>query len=294
MPNGRGDERSLLRQLVFGILLIMAVGAAAFPLNRCSEIGSIRERDYPIPDTKCRSEEQCAEKAVEIQAREAVTADAALEVMFAQLALGIVGVLGVGCTVFYAHRAWRAAWKQANTIQEDFVAEHRPWIPDRIEPIGPMTWDATHLHAWVRFELVNTGNSPAHRVMPFTALRPLEGSGWGSDPAVNPLLGRNSQQAIGPTIFPGDKPQFFNVGASLARADLEPFRDGQGRPFVSLVLILSIDYLGLNGQLHKTLVFYDVLQPIDEKMPVDRIVDLSKSPIPYRLRRSLFQPVLVS
>ncbi|MBL8774260.1 MAG: hypothetical protein JNK30_22920 [Phenylobacterium sp.] len=79
---------------------------------------ALRERAYPIPQPECSSDAECAEKALQVQAREAATAEAALEVAVFQLALSLAGVIAVGFTIFYAHRAWKEAERSADAAHE--------------------------------------------------------------------------------------------------------------------------------------------------------------------------------
>ncbi len=95
-----------IRRLVLGILVALGVagvfGTWAFGRHEAS----IRERAYPIPAIQNAKPE---EKALQVQAREVATAEAALEISIFQLALSVAGVFGVGFTIYYAHRAWREA-----------------------------------------------------------------------------------------------------------------------------------------------------------------------------------------
>jgi len=55
---------------------------------------------------------------LQVQAREAAIAEDALAVSFAQLALSIAGVFGVGLTIYYAHKAWKESERSANAAHD--------------------------------------------------------------------------------------------------------------------------------------------------------------------------------
>jgi hypothetical protein len=69
----------------------------------------LRERGYPIPSRHCQQAKDCDEKALQIGAREAVTSDAGFDVALGQLVASVLGIFGVGYTVFYARLAWKEA-----------------------------------------------------------------------------------------------------------------------------------------------------------------------------------------
>lgn len=135
----------------------------------------VRERAYPIPSTHCQQSKDCDERAVQLEAREAVTADGAFDVALGQLALSFLGIGGVGFTLYYAHRAFvetqnsAAAALEANSISRAaLVADHRPWVA--ITNIRIAEGLSFHpQNGWslgLIFTMKNTGVTPALGVFP--------------------------------------------------------------------------------------------------------------------------------
>lgn len=108
--------------------MIVSIALIGGTLDWAARVAEVRERTYPIPQTQCEKDHTCEEKALQVQAREAVTAEAALQVSFYQLTLSLVGIIGVGFTVYYAHGAWLESRRSAEVAHKDFVATHRPRI----------------------------------------------------------------------------------------------------------------------------------------------------------------------
>jgi hypothetical protein len=79
---------------------------------------ALREHAYPIPEQSCERDGKCDQKALQIQAREAVTADAAFDVALGQLVASVLGVFGVIYTVVYARQAWKEAQRSADAAHE--------------------------------------------------------------------------------------------------------------------------------------------------------------------------------
>lgn len=103
-----------LRRVIGAAIVLASVFLISSVLNWSSSTRALRERAYPIPDIQCAKDHICDQKALAISTREAITADAALDVAFVQLALSVAGIFGVGATLYYAHRAWEEAKRSAD------------------------------------------------------------------------------------------------------------------------------------------------------------------------------------
>lgn len=99
------------------MLAAIAVCAIASTLAWGVQSRLIRDHSYAVPSPHCANDADCAEKALQIQAREASIAEDALAVSFMQLALSVAGVFGVGLTIYYAHKAWRESERSAAAAQ---------------------------------------------------------------------------------------------------------------------------------------------------------------------------------
>ena len=100
-----------VRRLILSGFILLVVTAAALVWGAGTDVRALRERAYPIPSTDCQKPQNCDERALQIDAREAVTADNAFDLAVGQLALNILGIGGVGLTLYYAHLAWGEAGK---------------------------------------------------------------------------------------------------------------------------------------------------------------------------------------
>lgn len=136
--------------------------------NTGANMTTRRESAYPMPQTECANSAACDQKALQIQAREAVTADGAFDVALGQLILSFVGVVGVGFTVFYARLAWREALRSADVADgalklsaDTADRQLRPYLyltTDRDDP-QPVTNDGH-----VRVSVKNFGQTPARKI----------------------------------------------------------------------------------------------------------------------------------
>jgi hypothetical protein len=100
-----GLYRVAVRRLILAGLAVGALWAAWATWDAGADMVRLRERAYPIPATDCEKTKDCDERSLQIEAREAVTADAAFDVALGQLALSILGIAGVTFTIYYAHKA---------------------------------------------------------------------------------------------------------------------------------------------------------------------------------------------
>lgn len=113
MSDGAGRKHVAIRRLTIAGLAIVVLMTAGAIWSAGREIRQLRENAYPIPGTQCQHGKDCEQRALQIEAREAITADNALDVAVGQLALSILGIAGVGLTIYYAHLAFIEAQRSA-------------------------------------------------------------------------------------------------------------------------------------------------------------------------------------
>lgn len=109
MSGRNGRVLTALRGLGLGIGAISIAAIAVLVWRQGATTSELRERAYPVPHTECGKAKNCDNRALKIQAREAVTSDAVMDIVLGQLVLGILGLGGVGYTVYYARLAWKEA-----------------------------------------------------------------------------------------------------------------------------------------------------------------------------------------
>jgi hypothetical protein len=156
------------RRLIISALILLVLGVAARVWGAGADIRALRERAYPIPSTHCQKPQNCDERALQIDAREAITSDNALDVAFGQLALSILGIGGVGLTLYYAHLAWGEAGKSATAAK--LALEHAKESSERqlrayvmVEARGIKFSEANSVEYAIKAH--NRGQTPARRVL---------------------------------------------------------------------------------------------------------------------------------
>jgi hypothetical protein len=118
MSDRNGRYLAALRGLALSVAAIAVVIVAVLIWNQRAALTALRERGYPVPATSCNPHKDCDEKALKVQARAAVTADAAFDVALGQLVTSVIGFFGIMYTVFYARLAWKEAERSANVAHE--------------------------------------------------------------------------------------------------------------------------------------------------------------------------------
>ncbi|WP_374575471.1 hypothetical protein [Phenylobacterium sp.] len=78
---------------------------------------ALAQRGYPVSAPDCSGSKPCKQDTY-IAARTAASADTALYIALGQLVASLLGLGGVGYTVFYARLAWREAERSANAAHE--------------------------------------------------------------------------------------------------------------------------------------------------------------------------------
>ena len=98
-------------------------GGSAWIWNLGASRIALTQRGYPVAAADCKGSQPCEQKA-QIDGRAAAAADTALYVALGQLVASLLGLGGVGYTVFYARLAWREA-KRSATAAHDALDDAR-------------------------------------------------------------------------------------------------------------------------------------------------------------------------
>ncbi len=144
MVGGSARNRPSTGRLALGVGVAIAVMVGATVWLTGQEAARFRDSAYPITRDRCCQYKQPDAKALEIQAREAVTADNAYDVALFQAALGAAGLAGLGLTVYYAQRAWREAQRSADAAQKaiEHTQEEAADQADRFERQAKLSQEA--------------------------------------------------------------------------------------------------------------------------------------------------------
>lgn len=100
--------------LTLGLALLGLYALLAISVSWVNSTHVLQGQAEQHAGTQCQEGKDCDEKALRLQARELVTAEATFDLAVYQSIFNFVGVLGLGVTVFYAHRAWREAQRSAD------------------------------------------------------------------------------------------------------------------------------------------------------------------------------------
>jgi hypothetical protein len=212
-------------------------------LTEKREAGAKNRR--PLTDSSvCRKAE--TEKEYELcQAwRSADAAADAADTAWKQFLISVLGLLGLGYTVYYTARAAGEASKAASAAAEAnklsrelFIATERPWVKIEVRIDGPLTYSPNGMNVTLMFKVTNVGRSPAVNVWIDAAVHMFTG-GESFDLPLQHHQHLADVRARGPTpwgfmLFPGDSTQQQH-SVSVPQEALE-----KGRQFMSAA-ILSI------------------------------------------------------
>jgi len=157
----------------------------------------------------------------------------------------------------YQHKAAMSALDLANA---EFVSAHRPWVPDSVSIVSPLTFDSHGAHLTVRFMLKNTGTWPATQVLPSVRLEPeiITGEAGNRVTNLNREVNRGADD-MGVTVFPGEEPFPFDVGVMMSPEKMNEGRLGVDNAFyLRIFLVGALVYRGLNGAKHQTGIAYEI------------------------------------
>ena len=158
MPNRKGSRARAVGLVALGLGVL---AAAALVWQTGAARSQLRERLFPIPKLACHGSADCDSLALQIQAREAVTADAAMDIALGQLVLTIVGFAGIAFTVFYARLAWREARRSADIADKGLATLERPFLVVEITDTGIDFEGSARRYRPARYRFRNHGRSPA-------------------------------------------------------------------------------------------------------------------------------------
>ena len=127
---------------------------------------------------------------------------------WAQVWLGIAGLLGLALTVHFARNAWKEAQATNKQTRDQFAAERRPWCS--VEPSGPSVhFEGRDAVCQAEIVVTNVGQSPALWVEFF----PLSWTAKADEKDLAAAIDRARTDPLpaGMTIFPG---QTYNYPVS--------------------------------------------------------------------------------
>lgn len=140
---------------------MIAAGSTAYYCDTLSTIAARRQSTEQAAEKRCRSSEECARESLRADIRAADASEGALDLSVAQIGFNLVGLMGLGLTLYYAHRAWEEARVSARaaTASIDHLAMiERAYVYGTIVP-GPTPQGAQTVD--LKFVLSNLGNTPA-------------------------------------------------------------------------------------------------------------------------------------
>jgi hypothetical protein len=123
-------------------------------------------RDLTDQITHCEGQQgnDCNVGSLKANIRAANAAEDAADIAFGQAILGIVGIFGVGLTVYYAHHAWRQALRSADVAHDTLHTENRAWIELHVSPgEGGVHWADDRCTVALEMRAENHGSTPALR-----------------------------------------------------------------------------------------------------------------------------------
>lgn len=173
MPDSYGRRVSALGGMVLAIPLTLgAFGLGAGAMAWMAGAFGLTPDRQAISEAQCAKVNNCGPDNDPLQVRETKAAEGAFAAALFQGFLGVLGLVGVGVTVRYAHRAWEesaAAARsaaEANKISADaLMADQRAWIKLRdawvtIEPPG-IVWSPEGGKIAFTVQTQNVGKTPA-------------------------------------------------------------------------------------------------------------------------------------
>jgi len=174
--------------------------------------------------------------------------------------LVIIGGLGV----------W-AALRTLRAIEREFELSHRPWVSVALNIASPIVFDPDGMRVTIRFELRNTGNSPAIRTMIDVALdanweQAQIDSNWKTccDKPTIPIA-----DYVSVTLFPGD-PYPWDMEFTMPKETIEANRDPIEGRFVHLTVMGRVGYEFSFAKGQRTTPFiYEIVRSDGPRLPLE-------------------------
>lgn len=164
MSKRNGGDLAQIGGLALGLAFVGLCVAIWFSSFWIADAHRMQAKAYEHPAAHCQGAEDCAEQALKLQARELVSTEAMLDLAFAQSTFGFMGLVGLGITFFYAHRAWVEAKRSADAALKAFEADNRAWVTIKPVAIKSVTWDGETPSITLVLEAENVGQQPAFDV----------------------------------------------------------------------------------------------------------------------------------
>lgn len=198
----------------------------------------------------------------------------------------------------------KAASESNKLNRELFEASQRPWIKADVTIAAPITFETDGMHLALKFDLRNTGHTPAMYAWPewrIYSSRLLSPSALikKQSELCSELIRPNGQNTPGLTIFPGEEKSITIITTlpqSDIAADMAPFQDvkiAREHPAISPVVLGCVDYqLPSRQEHHQTGFAFEIWDTGTSEMALSGpLVLVSKEPIP--INRLHLQPMLI-
>lgn len=210
MSDRDGRHNAQVGGLVLGLTLVGLYVVLWLSASWIANAHTLQRKAQEYPAAQCKNADNCAEKALKLQARELVTTEATLELAAFQSALNFIGLLGLGVTFFYAHRAWIEARRSADAALRAFEADNRTWVTVKPVMVESVTWENETPRLCIVLEVENVGSQPAFDIQ--ISFEAYLGRGFGAgqseiDSLVSMELSFARQFPRGETIISGEKLQ---------------------------------------------------------------------------------------
>jgi hypothetical protein len=128
MSGRNGHDEFAFGGLATGLLVIIVTAVIGLGLTESGLIHAQRERNDSYAAKQCDSANHQGCEELKAQVQSARATEDTVDIAIWQLGFGLVGLAGVGWTVYYAHHAFRQAERQANAAEEVLNSLERPWI----------------------------------------------------------------------------------------------------------------------------------------------------------------------
>jgi hypothetical protein len=159
-----GDYGNKMRGCIIGLALLGGCVALFASVQWHEDLGAMRRDASKSLASDCQGLEACAQRALQLQARELVTTEAAFTLTLAQILLNLAGLAAVAFTVFYARKAWLEAQRSTDAALRAFEADNRTWLTIRAVTIKAITFREGNPEVNVEVEIKNVGKQPAFSV----------------------------------------------------------------------------------------------------------------------------------
>jgi hypothetical protein len=245
------DDRgpvSPFRGLIAGVLVMSFVIVSGMIGDWRSDVGAAQNKAERTAYAMCEEGKDCDQQALRLQARELVSTEATLQILFYQTIFSLVGVIGLGLTVYFAYKAWREAQRSVKVANLTLAADQRPWLSLKAAIGSELKKESTHrgvagfyldTHAIIK----NHGRAPATNVS-YHAEIGILGPGSGSlEKMLNAFMRKAIDRGVGQgiAVFGGEESRTSHV-VFLAQNDIDQAIDRQSFKMISACVMGCVNY----------------------------------------------------